>query len=135
MPYLQKYLTNFQNFFVADRWGTWLFWLKIWSAQTFWFCNSNFTTFPTSRKCKNFNFSPYIVPAEMPYLQKYLTKFQKLFRLKDEERGYSDWKFEVHIYFSFAIATLQLLQHPENVKISIFPITLSQQKYYISKGI
>ena len=37
------------------------------------------TTFPTSRKCINFNFSLYTVPAEMLYLQKYLTNFQKLF--------------------------------------------------------
>ena len=28
------------------------------------------------------------------------------------------------------MATLQLFQHPEHVKISIFPITLSQQKYF-----
>ena len=40
---------------------------------------SNVTTFPTSRKCKNFNFPLYTVPAEMLYLQKYLTNFQKLF--------------------------------------------------------
>ena len=98
MLYLQKYLTNFLKekvaFFcterryhfsniqkmrkVAERRGSWLLWLKISSAQIFWFCNSNVTTFPTSRKCKNFNFSLYTVPAEMQYLQKYLTNFQKL---------------------------------------------------------
>ena len=59
--------------------------LKIWSAQIFWFCNSNVRTFPTSRKCKNFNFSLYTVPAEMLYLQKYLTNFQKLFLPKRRE--------------------------------------------------
>ena len=52
-------------------------WWKIWSAQIFWFCNSNFSTVPTPRKCKNFNFSHYTVPAEMLCLQKYLTNFQK----------------------------------------------------------
>ena len=79
MLYLQKYLTNFLKFFLAERRGTWLLWLKIWRTQIFWFCNSNVTTFPTSRKCKNFNFSLHTVPAEMLYLQKYLTNFQKLF--------------------------------------------------------
>ena len=79
MLYLQKYLTNFQKLFLAERWWRWLLWLKISSAQKFWFCNSNVTNFPTSRKCKNFNFSLYTVPAEMLYLQKYLTNFQKLF--------------------------------------------------------
>ena len=78
MLYLQKFLTNFQNFLLAERRGRWLFWLKISRAQMFWFCNSNVTTFPTSRKCKNFNFSLYTIPAEMLYLQKYLTNFQKL---------------------------------------------------------
>ena len=48
-------------------------------AQTFSFCHSNVATFPTSRNCKNFNFPLYTVPAEMLYLQKYLTNFQKLF--------------------------------------------------------
>ena len=65
----------------------------------------------------------------MPYVQKYLTNFQKLSNwLKDEEAGYCGWKFQVRRYFGFAIATLPLFQHPENVKISIFPFTLSQQK-------
>ena len=39
----------------------------------------NGSNFPTSRICKNFNFSLYTVPAEMLYLQKYLTNFQKLY--------------------------------------------------------
>ena len=75
---LQKYLTNFQKLSLAGRWERLLLWLKISSAQIFWFCNSNVTTFPTSRKCNNFNFSIYTVPAEMLYPQKYLTNFQKL---------------------------------------------------------
>ena len=54
-------------------------WLKISRAQIFWFCNRNVTTFPTSRKCQNFNFSLHTVPAGMLYLQKYLTNFQNLF--------------------------------------------------------
>ena len=122
--------TNFQKHFFGWRMiRTWLLWLKISSAQIFWFCNSNVTTFPISRKCKNFNFSFYTVPAEMLYLQKYLTNFQKhFFGWKMRNGGYCGWKFQVHRYFGFAIATLQLFQYPENVKISIFPFTLSQQK-------
>ena len=69
----------FKNLFLAERWGRWILWLKISSAQRFWFCNSNVTTFPTSRKCKKFNFLLYTVAAEILYLQKYLTNFQKLF--------------------------------------------------------
>ena len=66
-----------KNIFLAERWGRWLFWLIISSAQRFWACNSNVTTFPKSRKCKNFNFFLYTVPAQMLYLQKYFTNFQK----------------------------------------------------------
>ena len=40
MLYLQKYLTNFQKLFLAEWWGRWLLWLKISSAQIFWFCNT-----------------------------------------------------------------------------------------------
>ena len=39
---------------------------------------------------------------------------------------------KMHSHFSFAIATLQLFQYPENVKISIFPITLSHAEMTIS---
>ena len=73
------------NFFLAERTGTWLLWLRISSAQIFWFCNSNVTTFPTSRECKNINFSLHTVAAEMLYLQEYLTNFLKLFLA--ERRG------------------------------------------------
>ena len=41
----------------------------------------------------------------------------------------------MHRDFEFAIATLQLFQNLENVKISIFSFTLSQQKCYIFKCI
>ena len=79
MQNLRKYLTNFLKVSLAERRGTWLLSLKISSAQMFSFGNSNVTTFPTSRKCKNFNFSLYTVPAEKLYLKKYLTNFEKLF--------------------------------------------------------
>ena len=71
----------------------------------------------------------------MLYLQKYLTNFQKLFfRLKEEEAGYCGWKFQVHRHFGFAIATLQLFQHPENVKISIFSLyTVPAEMLYLQK--
>ena len=55
--------------------------------------------------------------------------------MKEEEAGYYGWKFEVHRHFRFAIATLQLFQHPENVQISFFAFTLAGQKCYISRGI
>ena len=69
----------FKNFLLAARWGTWLLWLKISRAEIFWVCNGNVTTFPTSRKCKNLNFSLYNVPGEMLYFRKYLTNSPKTF--------------------------------------------------------
>ena len=71
MIYIEKYLVIFKNFLLPERCGRWLLLLKISSAQKFWFCNSNVRTFPTSRKCKIFNFSLYALPAEILYLQKY----------------------------------------------------------------
>ena len=81
-------------------------------------------------------FPLYTVPAEMLYLQKFLTNFKKLFFWpNDEEGGHCGWKLQLHRYFGFAITTLQLFQHPENVKISIFPFTLSRQKCHVFKSV
>ena len=126
---------EFTKTFFAERRGKWVFWFKISSAQVFGFCNCNVKTFPTSRKCKNFNFFLHTVLAKMLYLQKYLTNSQNFFCLKEEKGGYCGWKLQGHRYFDFAIATLQLFQNPGNVKISIFPFKLSQQKCYISRSI
>ena len=76
---LQKYLTNLQKLIFSLNTRKVAIVVENSNARIFWFCNSNVTTFPTSRKCKNFNISPYTVPAEMLYLQKYLTNFKKLF--------------------------------------------------------
>ena len=112
MLYLQKYLTNFQkHFFGWKKWNAGYCSWNISSAQKFLFSNRNVTTFPASRKCKNFNFWLYTVPAEMLYFHKYLTNIQKLFfRLKEEEGGYCRWEFQVHRHFGFPIATLQLFR-------------------------
>ena len=111
MLYLQKYLMNFQKLFL---------WLKDEECGYFGAENllctdilvlqySNVTTFPKSRKCKNFNFSLYTVPARNVISSKVFNEFSKTFSsLKDEEGGYCGWKFLVDRDFGFAIATLQL---------------------------
>ena len=125
MLHLQKYFKNFLKLFLAQRRGRWRFWLKISSAQVFWFCNSNVTTFPTSRKYKKFNFSIYQFAAEMLYLLKYLRNFFKtFFRLKEEEPGYCGWKFNVRRYFRFAVATLQPFLQPQNIKFQFFHLPI-----------
>ena len=123
-------------FFLAERQVRWLFWLRISSAQIFWFSNSNVTTFPTSRKCENFNFCLYTVPTEILHLQKYLTNFQKLFF------GWKTRKVAILVE-NFKVTDILVLQWQrhnfsnilQNVKISIFPFTLSQQKCYNFKSI
>ena len=136
MLYLEKYLTKFLKLFLAEWGGGWLLSLKISSAQIFSFCNSNVTTFQKSRKCKNFNFFLLHCPRRNAISPEVFNEFsESFFCLKEEESGYCGWKFEGHRYFGSAIATLQLFQIPENVKISIFPFTLSQQKCYISRNI
>ena len=139
MLYLQKYLTNFQKLFF--RWKKRklaIVALEISSAQTFSFSKGNVTTFPTSQKCKNFNFSLYTVLAEMLYLQKYLTNFQKLFfRWKQEEAGYFGWKFQVQSAQTFWFSNSNVTTFPTSwkCKISIFGFTQSRQKCYISRSI
>ena len=110
--------------------------MKISIAQKFWFCKSNATHFPTPREYKNFLFFPLHCPGRNAISSKVFNEFSKnFFWLKDYEGGYCGWKFQLHRNVGFAIATLHIFQHPENVKISIFPFTLSQQKYYIFKSI
>ena len=81
-----------KTFFWLNRWWRWLLRLNISIAQIFWFCNNNATTFPTSRKCKNFYFSISTVPAEMLYLQRLFEEFSKtFFWLNNDEGGYCGW--------------------------------------------
>ena len=131
-----KVFNEFSNkFFLDERWGRWLLWLKISSAQSFWFCNSNVTTFPTSRKWKISIFHVHC-PSRNAISSKVFNEFSKnFFSLEEEEGYYCAWKFQVHRYFDFAVAKFQHFQHPEYVKISIFPFPLSRQKCYKFKSI
>ena len=75
-------------------------------------------------------------PSSNAIYSKVFNEFSKtFFRLQEAEGGYCGWKFHVHRHFAFAITTLPLFQHPENVKISIFPFRRSQQKCWIFKSI
>ena len=136
MLFLQKYLTNFQKLFLSKRRERWLLWLKTSSAQILWFCNSNVTTFPTSRKCKNFNFSLYTVPAEMLYLQKYLTNFQKLFLSIRRERWLLWLKTSRAPIFWFCnsnVTTFPKSRKCKNFNFSIYTVPaemLYLQKYF-----
>ena len=79
---------------------------------------------------------PFTLSRQKCYIFKVFDEFSKnFFCLKDDEGGYCEWKFQGLTYFSFAMATLQIFQHPENVKISILPFTLSRQKCYIFESI
>ena len=136
MLYLQKYLTNFQKLFFRWKKRKVAIGVVNFKAQTISFSNGNVTTFPTSRNCKNFNFPLYTAPGRNAISPEVFNEFSKtFFSLKEEKGDYCHWKFQVHRHFRFPMATLQLFQHPKNVKISIFPFTLSWQKCYISRSI
>ena len=134
MLYLQKYLTNLPKLILAERWGRWLLWLKIYCAQIFWFCNSNVRNFPTYRNLKISIFL-YTVRAEMLYLKKYLTNLQKLFLAERWGRWLLWLNISCAQIFWFCNSNVTTFQNPENVKISIFPYTLSREKCYIFKSI
>ena len=89
--------------------------------------------FPTSRKCK-ISIFPLHCPSRNAISSKVFNEFSKtFFWLKDEERGYLFLKFQVHRYFCFAIATLPLFQHPENVKFQFFPLHCPSRNAISSK--
>ena len=65
----------------------------------------------------------------MLYFRKYITNSQKtFFACKMVKVAIVSENFQGISSFGFVMATLQLFQHPENVKISILPFTLSKQK-------
>ena len=136
MPYLQKYLTNFQKLFFLwkirkRRYCGWKFEMH----RHYSFAIATLQVFQHPEHVK-FQLFPLHCPSRNAISSKAFNEFSKtFFYLKDKERRYSGWKFEMHRHFSFAIVTLQLFQHPEHVKISIFSIPLSLQKCYIFNSI
>ena len=85
---------------------------------------------------EKFQFFPLHCPSRNAISSKVFNEFSKtFFCLKDEESVYCGWKFQVRRYSGFAMATIPLFQHPENVKFSIFPFRLSQRKWSIFKSI
>ena len=135
MLYLQKYLTNFQKLFFAERQGRWVFWLKISIAQIFWFCNSNFTIFQHPENVK-ISIFPFTLSQRKFYIFNSIYRIFKNFFLA-ERRG--RWllllKISCALRFWFGNSNVTTFQNPENVKISIFPFTLSREKCYIFKSI
>ena len=71
----------------------------------------------------------------MLYLQKYLATFQKhFFGSKMRNVAHLVENLKCTDVLVFAKATLKLFQYPENVKISIFPVTLSPaEMLYLQK--
>ena len=107
--------------------------LKIWSARTFWFCNSDLQLFQHPERVK-FQLFPLHCPSRNAISSKAFNEFSKTsFYLKDKKRRYSGWKFEMHRHFSFAIATLQVFQHPEHVKFQLFPLHCPSRNAISSK--
>ena len=92
--------------------------------------------FSNMQKMYKFQFYPLHCHSRNAIFSKVFDEFSKtFFLLQDMELGYCGWKFQGLRYFGFAMATLQLFPHPENVKSSIIPFTLSQQKCYIFESI
>ena len=130
MLYFRNYLTNSQKLFLAERWWRWLLWLKISRAQIFWLCNGNVTTFPTSRKYKNFNSSLYNVPPEMLYFRKYLTNSQKLFLAESWWRWLSWVKIARAQIFWFCnanVATFPTSRKSKNFNSSLYTVQAEMQ--------
>ena len=99
----------------------------------FGFAIATLPLFQRPENVKNSIF-PFTLSRQKCYIFKSIKQiFKNFFWLKHQEGGCRGWKFQGHRHFAFAIATLPLFQHLENVKISIFPFTMSQQIWYISK--
>ena len=77
---------------------------------------------------------PLHCPGRNAISSKVFNEFSKtFFFLKDEEGGYSVWKFHVHRYFAYPIATLPHFQHPEKVNFQFFPLNYPSRSAISSK--
>ena len=100
------------------------------------FAIATFKTFPTCRTCKISTFPIKLSQQKSYIFEKHLTNFQKPpFIWKIRNLAFMCWKFEMHRHFSFAIATLQVFQHPEHVKFQLFPLHCPSRSAYIFKSI
>ena len=135
MLYLQKYLTNLQKLFFGWKTRKVAIGVENFLCTDIWLCNSIITTFQNPENVK-ISIFPFTLSREKCYIFKSVLRILK--NIPFAER-WGRWVFWLKIssaqIFWFAIAILQLFQNPENVKISIFPFTLSKQKCYIFKSI
>ena len=121
MLYLQKYLGIFKNVFLAERWGRLLLRLKMSSAQSFCFCNSHMTTFPTSRKWK-ISIFPLHCLSRNAISSKVFNEFSKLFLAKRWGRWLLRLKMSSAQSFCFCNSNMTTFPTSRKWKISIFPL-------------
>ena len=123
MIYLQKYLTNFQKLFFGRTMRKVAIVVENFNCTDVLGLQLQRYNFSNIWKMYKFQFFPLHCPSRNAISSKVFNEFSKTFHwLKDDEGGYCVWKFQVHRYFGFAIGALKLSKHPENVKISIFPL-------------
>ena len=134
----------FQSIFkVFNEFSKTFFWLEDeeggycgWKFQVHRYFGIAIATLPLFQHPENVIISIFSLhfPSRNAISLKVFNEFSKTyFFLKDEEGCYCGWKFQVHRYFGFAIATLPLFQHPENVIISIFPLHFPSRNAISSK--
>ena len=125
MLYLQAYLTNFPKlfFWLKEEEGGFCGW-KFQVHRNFGFAIATSKRFQHPENVK-FQIFHLPIPSRNPISPEVFNEFFKSFLwLKEEEGGYFGWKFQLHRYFGFAIGTLPLFQHPENVKFQFFHLPI-----------
>ena len=126
----------FENFPSPERCGGWVFVPKIFKGSGILVLQWQGANFCPSTNCEISHFELVHCPSKSSICPKVFNRFSKTFLPgKDVEGGFCAKIFQVHRYFSFAMARWKPL--PIN-KMRNFPLstcTLSQQKCYNPKSI
>ena len=134
--HLQRYSTDFRNLCLSSkmlRVGIWVERFRCAGVLLLQWQGENFAHREHLKFC---HFQPVHCASKNPISPKLFNRFSKsLPQREDVEVLYSGGKFQVHRYFTFAMARWKLCASTTFEILPLSTCTLCQQKSYISKGI
>ena len=134
--YLQRYTTNFRNLRVSSKMLKVGIWLESFRCAGILLLQWQGENLAHRQHLKFCHVQPVHCASKNPISPKVFNRFsESLPQLEDVDDGHLGGKFQVRMYFAFAMARWKL---GASTIFEIFPLstcTLCQQKSYISKGI
>ena len=107
--YLQRYSTDFRNLFLSSKMLTVGHWVEIIRCTGILLLQLQGENFPHQQHLKFCHFQPVLFATKNPISPKLFNRFSQSFRpFEDVDGEHLGGKFEVHSYFTFAMARWKL---------------------------